>query len=391
MKAFLLLLIPVLLIAEKVCAQDEPLSKDAIYDRPFITIGSSATAVGGYLEGNTNYFAEDGVSEGFSMELRRFNMFLYSNIGSRIRFLSELEFEHGAREINLETALLDVIIDPALVLRGGILLPPLGAFNQNHDSPKWDFVERPLVSTKLIPSTYSDIGFGIHGVFAFSTMRLGYEAYAINGLGSEILLNEEGRTFIPAGKHEELFGHDNNASPAWVGKISLQEKTLGEFGLSAYTGAYNVFEIEGTPVDEKRSLTILAADLHTEFSEVSLRGEGAFATLEQPASTSELFGDSQWGLFIEAGYPLFIGRLLDFKEVSVSSHVRFEYVDFNVGTFSSTGEKRFDDITALAGSISVRPVSTVVLRMNYRYHWIRDILGNASNRAGFQFGFAAYF
>ena len=117
-------------------------NKDAIYNRPFVlkkTLGKSrfTAALGGYAEGNTNYFATDGVSDGFSMEFRRFNIFIYSSVLSRIRFISELEFEHGVEEINLETALIDIEIHPALILRGGILLPPIGLFNQNHDGPKW--------------------------------------------------------------------------------------------------------------------------------------------------------------------------------------------------------------------------------------------------------------
>ena len=149
--------------------------EDPIYDRPFISaFGGGRTAVGGYLEGNTNYFSEDGVSEGFSMELRRFNLFLYSAIGSRITFFSELEFEHGTEEISLEIALIDFEISPALILRGGIILPPLGTFNQNHDSPKWDFIDRPLVSTQIIPSTLSEVGFGVHGQFFSNTLTVGY-------------------------------------------------------------------------------------------------------------------------------------------------------------------------------------------------------------------------
>ena len=89
------------------------------------------------------------------MELRRFNIFLYSSVGRRIRFLSELEFEHGTEEIALETALVDFVVTPSLVARAGILLPPIGAFNANHDSPRYDFVERPLVSTEIIPATLS--------------------------------------------------------------------------------------------------------------------------------------------------------------------------------------------------------------------------------------------
>ena len=95
---------------------DSTMAQEGIYDRPFIASASN-TSIGGYVEGNTNYFVEDGVSEGFSMELRRFNIFMYSSISQRVRFISELEFEHGTEEIALETALIDLHVSPALVVR----------------------------------------------------------------------------------------------------------------------------------------------------------------------------------------------------------------------------------------------------------------------------------
>ena len=82
-------------------------NKDAVYQRPFIyeeQRSNLSAAVGGYLEANTNYFSTDGISEGYSMEMRRFNIFLYSTIKERIKFISELEFGHGTEEIELETA-----------------------------------------------------------------------------------------------------------------------------------------------------------------------------------------------------------------------------------------------------------------------------------------------
>src|SRR5688572_8148520 len=165
----------------------------SVYTRPFIA-SAARTAIGGYVEGNTNYFVEDGVTEGFSMELRRFNIFVFSSIASRLRFFSELEFEHGTEEIALETAQLDFQITPQLALRAGILLPPIGAFNQNHDSPRWEFVERPLVSTEIIPSTLSEIGFGVNGRLAPRGLTVTYDAYLTNGLGDGVVLNTTGRT-----------------------------------------------------------------------------------------------------------------------------------------------------------------------------------------------------
>ena len=96
-------------------------NSDAIYNRPFIGVQKTRTAIGGYVEGNTNYFSEDGIIEGFSMELRRFNLFIYSSISRRIKFLSELEFEHGTKEIALETAQIDFTLNTAFNLRGGVI------------------------------------------------------------------------------------------------------------------------------------------------------------------------------------------------------------------------------------------------------------------------------
>ena len=154
-----------LAVGSEAFAQDTAMVQGGIYQRPFL-LATGRTAVGGYAEGNANYFRTDGVGEGLSMELRRFNIFLYSSVGRRIRFISELEFEHGVEEIALETALVDFVVTPLLVLRAGILLPPLGAFNVSHDGPRYEFVDRPLVSTRIIPATLSEVGFGVHGRLA---------------------------------------------------------------------------------------------------------------------------------------------------------------------------------------------------------------------------------
>src|SRR5688572_8972841 len=197
-----------------------------IYQRPFL-VSAGRTAVGGYAEGNANYLQTDGVSEGLSMELRRFNIFLFSSVGQRVRFISELEFEHGTEEIALETALVDFVVNPSFVVRAGILLPPIGAFNVNHDSPRYDFVERPLVSTEIIPATLSEIGFGVHGRLVPPGFTLSYDAYLTNGLGDGVVLNSTGRTHLASGKSASRFEEDNNGSPAFSGRLGAQVRRWG--------------------------------------------------------------------------------------------------------------------------------------------------------------------
>jgi hypothetical protein len=369
----------------------DTLAQDGVYARPFIGAVSFAS-IGGYVEGNTNYFVQDGVGDGFSMELRRFNVFLFSQIGPRLRFLSELEFEHGTEEIALETALVDLQIRPELVIRAGILLPPLGYLNQNHDSPRWDFVERPLVSTDVIPSTLSEVGGGLYGRVALSGAILSYDAYLTNGLADGVVGNELGRTSIPSGKSPEIFAEDNNGSPALSGRIALRLPSLGEVGVSYYGGYYNAFRVEGTEVDERRWLGITALDIGAGVGPAEVRGELAYATVHVPPALVEIFAERQWGGHVDVVVPLWRPRLLDYESVTLAIGLRLERVDYNRGTFSSTGDPIRDDVTALVPGLSFRPTAGTVFRANYRYHWIRDFAGNPTSRmAGFQLGFATYF
>jgi hypothetical protein len=370
---------------------DSTLAQEGLYDRPFI--GSLAsTSVGGYLEGNTNWFVEDGISEGFSMELRRFNIFLFSTISPRVRFLSELEFEHGTEEIALETALVDFLVRPELVLRAGILLPPLGYLNQNHDSPRWDFVERPLVSTGIIPSTLSEVGGGLYGKFLTRGAVLSYDVYLTNGLGDGVLDNEEGRTDIASGKHEEMFAEDNNGSPAISARVAARRPGLGEVGVSWYGGHYNAFRVDGVEVDERRWLGIAALDLGLSLGGVDVRAEAALARIDVPPGLAEVFGARQWGGHVDVIVPVWLPLLPGYDAAVLSLGLRAEHVDYNRGTFTSTGRDIGDEVSAIVPSLSFRPNPGTVFRVNYRYHWIRDFARNpVAHRAGLQLGFATYF
>lgn len=370
-------------------------NKDAVYQRPFIfegQRGNLSAAVGGYLEANTNYFSTDGISEGFSMEMRRFNIFLYSTIKERIKFISELEFGHGTEEIELETALLDFELHPSLIFRAGIVLVPIGYFNQNHDSPKWEFIDRPLVSTNLIPSTYSDVGFGLHGTIPFQGFSFTYETYLVNGLQESIITNEENRTFLAAGKGEERFGEDNNGSPAFTTRLALKKRKFGEIGISGYVGNYNIFKKDGLSIDEKRSLFIGAVDYNFSIKKLKCLGEVAFIKANIPSDVGQNFGNTQWGFHTDLIYPLWKGKLFRWQNIILNTALRFEYLDYNVGKFKETESNISDHLYSIMPGIGLRFSPNTLLRMNYRYQWDTDLFGNPpAKTAGFQFGFASYF
>lgn len=345
------------------------------------------------MEANANYLVTDGVTDGFSSEMRRFNIFLFAPVGARLRFTSELEFEHGTEEIALETALLDYQISSALVLRGGILLVPIGGFNQNHDGPRWEFVERPLSATEVIPSTLSEVGFGANGRFFLGKSALTYDAYLTNGLNDGIILNRSGKTRLAEGKGGDQLEEDNNGSPAFSSRIALQSGSLGEIGVSYYSGVYNTPKVEGQVVDVARRVSITAFDASTRlWRGIDVRGEMAVNQVNLPPSLSELQASRQLGGFLDVVMPIFRPTMRAHKNAVVSAALRLEYVDLNVGRFASTGTRIYDETRAISAGLSFRPVAGTVFRANYVRQGYRDMFGNQTVKTGgFRVGVATYF
>ncbi len=103
------------------------LNMDAVYNRPFLSVSKMPVALGGYLEANSIYTTEDGVTEGLSFQARRLTIFMSASITKRIKFLSEMEFEDGTKEIGIEFAAMDISLHSLLNLRGGIVMNPIGS------------------------------------------------------------------------------------------------------------------------------------------------------------------------------------------------------------------------------------------------------------------------
>src|SRR5580693_594713 len=70
------------------------LTMDAIYNRPFLKLGKTPVSIGGYMESNWQKVSTSGISAGNQFQFRRFSLFVASTITSRIKFLSEIEYEN---------------------------------------------------------------------------------------------------------------------------------------------------------------------------------------------------------------------------------------------------------------------------------------------------------
>lgn len=370
------------------------MNMDAVYNRPFLDLGKLPVSVGGYVEADYQYMGEDGITDGHSFRIPRMTLFISSAIHRNIKFLSELEIEEGGEVISIEFAALDVSFRPMLNFRGGVIMNPIGAFNQNHDGPKWEFVDRPVAMTQMLPATWSNVGFGLFGKYYKEDWSFGYEAYLSNGFDDSIISNVENKTFLPASKaNKARFEENGNGHPLFTGKIGLRNSKIGEIGLSYMGGIFNSYEVDGLLLDEKRRLDVFALDFNTEIPLIArIVGEYAWVVVDVPSTYSQQFGRKQSGGFVDIIHTIMSKPLLGFDNSEINVALRLEYTDWNVGSFEETGGDIGDKIMAIVPGISFRPTTSSVFRINYRYMRQTDILGNPpAIIGGVQFGFAGYF
>lgn len=371
------------------------LNMDAVYDRPFIQPGKVPVALGGYVEGNYQYIGENGITEGHQFQFRRLTLFVSSTISKRLKFLTEIEFEDGTKEINIEFASVDLELAPLLNFRGGIIINPIGAFNQNHDGPKWEFVDRPISATQLLPATFSNVGFGLYGKKYSNKWVYAYEAYLTNGLDESIIDNAENKTFLPATKaNAARFEESFNGTMLFTGKFALRNRDIGELGLSYMGGVYNKFKEDGLVLDRERRVNVYAIDFNTTIPKLAtfIKAEYAVVRVDIADTYTEQFGRRQHGGFIDIVQPVYRKPVFGFERSVFNVALRFEHVDWNKGTFKSTGGNITDDIIAIAPAFSWRPTPQTVFRLNYRYSLQKDLLGNPPSKVGaIQFGLSSYF
>ena len=87
------------------------------------------------------------------LDFHRFVLLVSHRFTDRIHFFGEVE---------LEQAFVDILVTPEFNFRAGMMLAPIGITNERHEPPTFYGVERPFVDTFIIPTTWFDVGGGIH-------------------------------------------------------------------------------------------------------------------------------------------------------------------------------------------------------------------------------------
>ncbi|MBR9859164.1 hypothetical protein GYB22_00135 [bacterium] len=369
----------------------DKMNMDAVYQRPFLA-GNSIAAIGGYVEADYQYMGTDGITDGHQFSIPRLTLFIASSAHRKLRFLSELEIENGGEELTIEFAAVDLLLHPLLNLRSGVIMNPIGAFNQNHDGPKWEFIKRPIAMTQLLPATWSNPGVGSYGKWTKSNFSFGYEYYLSHGFNSTIIDNSEARTFLPAAKADKTrFTETLNGKVMQTAKLAGRYKNF-ELGLSYMGGVYNNPVVDELSLENERKQHCYDIDFSFQTTDLQVVGEWVYIQVDVPETYNRQYGNSQTGGFLDIIYPFYKRPVFGFNDAVFNAALRFEYVDWNLQNFEETNEPIGDELTALVLGISFRPVQTAVFRINYRFQQEVDLFGNPpANTRGIEIGVASYF
>lgn len=267
--------------------------------------------IGGY--GSFRFEANDlpGSSKGFTF--RRFVVTTDARLSDRLRMYSETEFErlleieiekdasreaggvkfaqeaegNNQAEIGIEQVWLQYDLGKNQAIRAGIILPPLGRFNMNHDDDYYDVPRRTLVDrdAPVIPvkSAWREAGAGLVGAFSLgSQAKLNYQAYVMSGATLNFNLEQIAQTRVPRRSKQEtevevtlesgaVDGTQNASAFSW--RAAISPTLAGEIAVSGYHGKY-------TPqfMSISEPINAWGLDGKWHFGSFEIEGEGIFST-----------------------------------------------------------------------------------------------------------------
>jgi DtxR family Mn-dependent transcriptional regulator len=192
------------------------------------------TALSGYMD---FHFNKPEFADG-QLDFHRFVLLVTHTFSERIRFVGELELEHAVvegleekGELELEQAYVDFLLSRSFNVRAGMMLMPIGIINERHEPPVFYGVERPFNDTVIIPTTWFEVGAGVHGEIGRGWR---YRAFVVAPLDAAEFNAEEG---LRAGRQK---GAEANVGRAAVtGRleyVAIRGLTLGASGWTGHSG-----------------------------------------------------------------------------------------------------------------------------------------------------------
>ncbi|MEA2489265.1 MAG: hypothetical protein QOH21_1057 [Acidobacteriota bacterium] len=278
----------------------------------------------------------------------------------RVIFNSEVEYEHANTERNgeveVEFAYLDYMLRPAFGVRAGLLLMPIGLTNEQHEPTAFLGARRTQVESRIIPSTWSEIGAGVFGDVGPVT----YRAYLTTSLNSDAFT----ATGIRGGRQMGSQAKANDF--AVVGRVDWKPVEGTMLGGSIYSGNSGHERNYGAKVQ----LAEVHADAH--YRGFVARAMYTTGTIDDAAAINAnnkltgngSVGEEFGGWYVEGGYE--ISAALGLTEASVTPYARYENFDTQRSVPNGFLRNPANEQNILTIGVAFKPIPQTVIKVDWQ-------------------------
>jgi hypothetical protein len=339
------------------------LSAASVYRK---TRGVSIAGYGEMLYENFDGTDQGGTArnQGTTVDFLRAVVYFGYRFNDKFLFNSEIEIEH-VNEIFLEFAHIDYIAHPALTLRGGLVLLPMGLTNEFHEPSAFISAKRSETESRIIPSTWRENGAGLVG----SAGKFSYRAYVVNGLNAAGFAADG----IRGGRQRGSRARADDAG--FVGRADFTPVPGALFGGSYYFGnsSQDQFAVAGRQIGVRTKIAEGHAQIQMRGFDV--RGLFAQANLADVAQLNAArgltgtagIGEVMKGGYFQAGYNV----LTEFSDRrSVMPFYRYEKINTQAQVATGFVANPANDRTIQTLGFQFLPIPNVSVKSDYQ--WIRN-------------------
>ena len=336
--------------------------------------------IGGYAQIDYNQPIDKTQKRTGEMDVHRLVMLFGYKFSDKVTFITEIEYEH-VKEVYVEQAFLDYKLINNHSLRGGLLLIPVGIINEYHEPPTFNGVERPLIDTYIVPSTWREIGAGMTGIFPEISVR--YQAYLVAGfLGYDGNARMNGQNGLRRARQRGARSLIN--SPDLTGRVDYYGLSGWQIGLSGYFGKtestlYNgISKVNREAISRADSsavgVSMLGFDTRyrrkgfqakAQMYLVSLQNTEQYNRFTAGPSGSNNLGSSMYGYYIESGYDIF--RLFGGLNTELIPFLRYEQYDMHYRTSLMTSLNPLLRVSSITTGLTFMAAPGAAVKADYQF------------------------
>jgi len=313
---------------------------------------------------------DDSLRKNGKLDVTRLVMLVNYKFSDKLDFFSEVEFEH-VKELWVEQAFLQYRFSDALMLKGGLMVIPMGIVNEYHEPTTYNGVKRPSIDTRIVPTTWREIGFGLSG--NLSQAYLKYQIYLVNGFKSyDGTANLGGPNGFRSGRQRgaESF----ISSPNLSAKVDFYVISGLNIGLAGYFGNTQSTLYQDLQKDDKAlndradssvvNLAMLGVDARYTLGGLQLRGQYILNMIGNTAAYNSLtgkdLGSRMGGWYAEAAWNLLHGSEAAGRPLTLFA--RIEQYDLHAATENGLARNKAYNMTEITTGLGYSIAEGAVIK-----------------------------